>query len=289
MRFHAVFALFGLIVFTHESAADPTGKGNANSVSATAPSVSSDLWSYYESDQNPAYSVQPLFSAQLAQGAEAEQAQSEKCRRLKADIDADLGVVLRAGCKPTLAQMSKLMDNPLGNVAMDFNQIDFSRFKSDDTGKTANVTTYSNILQFPKGISENWNLINRIVLTVPSLPLEQGKIDNFSGGTTGGLAPPGSAPAPIDVFGGRTTSLGDTYYVGLFSPKKGIKHDTGGTSVWGLGFDLAFPTAFEEILGSGRFSAGPSALYAYLGPKWKIGGLLQHYWDYAGEIGRAHV
>lgn len=289
MRFHAVFALFGLIVFAHESAADPAGKGNANSVSATASSVSSDLWNYYESNQNPAYSVQPLFSDQLAQGAEAEQAQSEKCRRLAHDVDADLGVVLRAGCKPSLAQMSKLMDNPLGNVAMDFNQIDFSRFKSDRTGKTANVTTYSNILQFPKGVSENWNLINRIVLTVPSLPLEQGKIDNFSGGTTGGLAPPGSAPAPIDVFGGRTTSLGDTYYVGLFSPKKGIKHDTGGTSVWGLGFDLAFPTAFEEILGSGRFSAGPSALYAYLGPKWKIGGLLQHYWDYAGDDDRADV
>ena len=43
MRFHAVFALFGLIVFTHESAAYPAGKGNANSVSATASSVSSDL------------------------------------------------------------------------------------------------------------------------------------------------------------------------------------------------------------------------------------------------------
>ena len=57
MRFHAVFALFGLIVFTHESAADPAGKGNASSVSGTASSVSSDWWNYYESDENPAFAV----------------------------------------------------------------------------------------------------------------------------------------------------------------------------------------------------------------------------------------
>lgn len=28
---------------------------------------------------------------------------------------------------------------------------------------------------------------------------------------------------------------------------------------------------------------GPSALYAYLGPDWKIGGLLQTYFDFAGD------
>ncbi len=113
MKTLIVFAAFGLIAFAHESAADPAGKGNASSVSSTASSVRLDLWNYYESDQNPAYSIEPLSNAQLAQGAEAEQAQSEKCRRLAADVDADLGVVLRAGCKPSLAQMSKLMDNPL--------------------------------------------------------------------------------------------------------------------------------------------------------------------------------
>lgn len=83
--------------------------------------------------------------------------------------------------------------------------------------------------------------------------------------------------------------MGDIYYVGLLSPYKGIKHENGGTSVWGVGLDLAFPTATEDILGSGKFSAGPSALYAYLGPKWKLGGLLMHYWDYAGEDDREDV
>ncbi len=57
MRLPIVFALFGLFVFTHESAADPAGKGNASSVSSTASSVGSDWWNYFESDENPAYAV----------------------------------------------------------------------------------------------------------------------------------------------------------------------------------------------------------------------------------------
>ncbi len=60
-----------------------------------------------------------------------------KCLTLKSDPNVDMGVLMRAGCKPTLAQMSKLMDNPLGNVAMLFTQFDFSRLKNDSNGKTA--------------------------------------------------------------------------------------------------------------------------------------------------------
>ena len=48
----------------------------------------------------------------------------EQCAALQADLSADLGKVIAAGCKPTVAQMSKLMDNPIGNVAMLFNQLD---------------------------------------------------------------------------------------------------------------------------------------------------------------------
>ena len=78
------------------------------------------------------------------------------------------------------------------------------------------------------------------------------------------------------------------YYVGLFSPAEGI--DVGeGKFLWGAGFDLGFPTATEDVTGSGRFSAGPSGLGVYLGKKWKIGALGQHYWDYAGDSNRDDV
>ena len=59
--------------------------------------------------------------------------------------------------------------------------------------------------------------------------------------------------------------------------------------LWGLGFDLGFPTATEDILGTGKWLAGPSGLGVYMGPKWKIGALVQQYWDYAGDSDRDDV
>jgi hypothetical protein len=223
---------------------------------------------------------------------------SEECRTFRGDLDADLGDVLKAGCEPTLGQMSRLMDNPLGNVAMLFTQVDMYRMTNDDTTQVDAEYQYNymGIFQFPKGISEDWNLINRVVWTVPSIPLDQDKIDRFSprfspsqppGG--GPNQPPSSGFLPVEVFSGRTTGFGDMYYVGLFSPKEPIRHAPGKASVWGLGLDLAFPTASEDILGSGKYSAGPSALYVYLGEKVKAGGLLQQYWSYGGDGDRGDV
>ena len=226
-----------------------------------------------------------------AEGKQDVAVNSEQCRAFAADDDAKVSEIVKAGCEPTLAQMSKLMDNPVGNVAMLFTQYDWTRLRNGDNKKTGNQGVYTGILQFPKPVSENWNLISRVVWTVPSLPVDQDKIDDFSSRTSGGF-PPGGGPlippdvsgiAPIDVFDGRTTDFGDMYYVGLFSPKEPYRFKNGAVGVWGVGFDLAFPTAQEEILGSGKYSAGPSALGVYLGKKWKFGALAQQYWDFASH------
>ena len=54
---------------------------------------------------------------------------SAKCAAFRQDLDANIGTILKAGCEPSLAQMSKLMDNPLGNVAMLFTQGDWTRLE----------------------------------------------------------------------------------------------------------------------------------------------------------------
>jgi hypothetical protein len=235
----------------------------------------------------------------LAQGGEKEAGEQEtmssECAGFTKDPEADVGDIIRAGCKPTTAQMSKLMDNPLGNVAMLFTQFDLTLMNNPANDKTANKVNYMGIAQFPKRLSEKWNLINRIVWNVPSMPLDQGKIDStidraerqYSSGPGQTVLPPaGSLPAPIDLFGGRTTGFGDMYYVGLFAPKEPIKTKIGGNFLWGAGFDLGFPTATDDLLGTGKWSAGPAALGVYMGPKWKIGSLLQQYWSYAGDDDR---
>ncbi len=87
-----------------------------------------------------------LPAAAEGEGGE-EEPLSEECRAFREDAGADLGEVLRAGCEPTLAQMSRLMDNPLGNVAMLFTQFDMYRMTNDEvTGLDAELQynyTYS--------------------------------------------------------------------------------------------------------------------------------------------------
>ncbi len=235
-----------------------------------------------------------LSESQIAQAAQEEDEsaapKSAQCLEFKRDLHADLGDVLRAGCEPTLAQMSALMDNPVGNVAMLFTQIDFTHMENQANGETADKYNYMGIAQFPKGLSADWNLINRVVWNVTSMPIDSDKIDDFGTGPGGEILPPsGSPPAPLDLFDGRTTGFGDMYYVGLFSPKEPIKLEGGANVVWGAGFDLGFPTASDDLLGTGRWTAGPSALGVYLGPKWKLGALVQQYWDFAGDDDRDDV
>lgn len=218
-----------------------------------------------------------------------EEEMSAQCRAFAKDPDADLGEVIKAGCQPTLAQMSALMDNPLGNVAMLFTQFDWTLLNNPSGSDTeANKFNYMGIAQFPKGLGKNWNIINRVVWNVPSMPIDQDKITSAARqyGSLDGpviLPPVDQGPAPIDLFRGRTTGFGDLYYNGLFAPKKGKKLENGASLLWGAGFDLGFPTATEPILGTGKWLAGPSALGVYMGPKWKVGALVQQYWDYASH------
>jgi hypothetical protein len=223
-------------------------------------------------------------------GAGAEP-QSEQCLAFAKDPDADVGDIIRAGCQPTTAQMSALMDNPLGNVAMLFTQFDLYRMENKTNGEEKNKGVYTGIFQFPKKLNDDWNLINRVIWTVPSVPLDQDKIDDFELGSGPGgapMPPDGSMPAPVDLFDGRTTGFGDMYYVGLFAPSEG-EDFLNGKFLWGAGFDVMAPTATEDVLGTGKWAAGPSALGVYMGPKWKVGALGMHYWDFAGDDDRSDV
>jgi hypothetical protein len=244
-------------------------------------------------------SDQLFFLAEAEKEPEGEEESlSPECMEWRKKLDMDIGVMLRAGCQPTIGQMSALMDNPLGNVAMLFTQIDITRLENPAFDKSDNKYNYMGIAQFPKGLGKNWNIINRIIWNVPSMPVDQDKIDDAadrlerqlgSGEGSIVLPPTDTDIAPIDLFSGRTTGFGDMYYNGLFSPKKGYKTESGASLLWGLGFDLGFPTATEDILGTGKWLAGPSGLGVYMGPKWKIGALAQQYWDYAGDSDRDSV
>jgi hypothetical protein len=224
---------------------------------------------------------------------------SAECIAFRADVDANIGDIMRAGCEPTLGQMSKLMDNPIGNVAMWFNQVDIFGLTNDEVSKSRDETqvNYMGIIQIPTSISENWSIIHRGVYSVPSFPMSQSKINNASGfsppsqppGGGGPGLPPSSGPElPIDRFSGRTTGFGDMYYVGLVSPKAAPQIGDG-SFIWGLGIDQSFRTATEDVLGTGKWSTGPAALAGYLGPKVKVAALVQNYFSHSGDSDRDKV
>jgi hypothetical protein len=217
-----------------------------------------------------------------------EEELSPVCAKFAKDPDADLAEVNKAGCTPTLAQMSRLMDNPLGNVAMWINQLDVYRKEDPISKREDNMINYMGIVQFPKGISKNWNVINRIIYNIPSLPLDQSAIDDAMATGPGDMLPAPSSMLPLDLFPGSTTGFGDLYYVGLAAPKKAM--DAGnGKFLWGAGISAGFPTATEDILGAGKYTMGPSALAVYMGKKWKVGMLATNYLSYAGDDSRNDV
>jgi hypothetical protein len=103
----------------------------------------------------------------------AEEEMSAECVAYRADIDANIGDIIRAGCEPSLGQMSKLIDNPIGNVAMWINQVDLLSLTNDNinSSPTEYMSNYMGILQFPTSIAKDWNIIHRAVYSIPSVPI----------------------------------------------------------------------------------------------------------------------
>ena len=97
----------------------------------------------------------------------------------------------------------------------------------------------------------DWNLISRAL--IPALV----SVDGFIAGTPS--IPEGQ---PSDD---RKTGLGDINYSLFFSPNKTKPF------IWGLGPSINLPTATEDQLGSGKWSAGPTGV-VLVQPGWGTGG-----------------
>ena len=76
---------------------------------------------------------------------------------------------------------------------------------------------------------------------------------------------------------GYETGLGDIQLLTLAGPN----HGEG--LVWGAGATFKFPTASEDVLGQGKYQAGPAAMLFYMGKPWVAGLLYQHWWSFAGD------
>jgi hypothetical protein len=183
-------------------------------------------------------------------------------------------------------EAARQSSNPLGGQFMILlNQIDNYFLQGDATSKTRHVNTWSlqPVVPIPMKdtLGEHWIMVNR-----PTLPfVMNADVPDLGGidpGSIGGSTPP---PHPGSREGGVPFTgeggFGDMVHFSLLGQSLPQKRWGGGDLVWAVGPTFQFPTASKDELGSGKYSMGPSGVLAFIGRKFILGGLYQHWFSYA--------
>ncbi len=152
-------------------------------------------------------------------------------------------------------ELAKQAQNPLANlISLPFQNNTFFGVGPEDA--VANDLNIQPV--YPIEIAGKVNMINRFILPVK----HQGE----------------------QVAGERSApGLGDLRYTTFFSPAKPAK------VTWGVGPSFLFPTATDDRLGSGKWSAGVGGVVLTIQGPWVIGALAQNVWSFAGDENRADV
>ena len=153
-------------------------------------------------------------------------------------------------------ELAKQLANPVASlisVPMQFNYDDW------DSGGSRTFVNVQPVI--PVSIGENWNMISRTILPIVY------QEDIFPGA-------------------GSQFGTGDITQSFFFSPKE----PTAGGWVIGVGPALLLPTASDDLLGTGKWGAGPTAVVLrQTQAGWTYGALADHIWSFAGDSDRDKV
>jgi hypothetical protein len=156
------------------------------------------------------------------------------------------------------AELAKQLANPIAaliSVPFQFNWD--NDIGPDDSGSRLTLNVQPVI---PFSLNDDWNLISRTILPIVD------QQDIF----------PGS---------GDQSGLGDTVQSLFFSPKAPSSRGW----VWGVGPVLLLPTATDDLLGTGKWGAGPTAVALKQQGPWTYGALANHLWSFAGDGDRNDI
>lgn len=156
--------------------------------------------------------------------------------------------------------------NPVGSlisVPLE-NNLDFGA----DNGE-AYILNIQPVIPFRVG---DWNLINRVIAPVIRVP-----------GSIQGLPVLPQGGSDNDKKTDSRWGLGDINYSLFLSPAEP------GKVIWGVGPSLTMRTATSDLTGSGKWSAGPTAVVLAQPKPWSIGVLGRQLWSFAGSRNRDSV
>lgn len=149
-----------------------------------------------------------------------------------------------ASSEETLAKQAQ---NPVGALI----SLPFQNNTTFDVGRRDRTQNVLNIQPvWPFAIGENWNLVTRTIVPVISQPA------------------PGTD---------RTNGLGDVNFTAFISPAEP------GEIIWGAGPIFVFPTATDEVLGTDKWSLGPSVVVLTMPGPWVLGALVNNIWSVGGD------
>ncbi len=150
-----------------------------------------------------------------------------------------------------VAEMARSVQNPVANlISLPFQNNTF--FDVGPNDGTLNVLNIQPV--WPFQLNEDWNLITRTIIPVPSVP---GILEGQD----------------------RETGLGDIVFTGFVSP------NGSGDWIWGVGPVVQFPTATDSRLGAEEWGLGASVVALTMPGNWVAGALINNIWGISEDQG----
>jgi hypothetical protein len=150
--------------------------------------------------------------------------------------------------EPSAEDLAKKTQNPVADLISVPLQSNWN-FGAGSRNKTIYILNIQPVI--PISISQEWNLITRVIMPV----INQPALFAGSNGATG---------------------LGDINPTFFLSPAKP------GELIWGFGPTMTLPTATDRDLGSGKWSMGPAGVALAIQGPWVYGALINNQWSFAG-------
>ena len=162
---------------------------------------------------------------------------------------------LPAKAQESDADLAKAAQNPIGDMISLPVQNNTS-FGLGEFDRTQNVLNIQPV--YPFSMNEKWNIVTRTIAPIISQP-------HFASATE------------------STTGLGDINFTAFFAPK------APGKIIWGAGPAILLPTATDDLIGTRKWSIGPSIVALTSTGPWLAGVLVNNVWSVAGADDRADV
>ncbi len=176
-------------------------------------------------------------------------------------------------------ELAKKLQNPIASlISVPFqNNFDFGGGYNDQAFRyTLNFQPV-----IPISLGPDWNIISRTILPF----IQQNGVIPRAELRNAGAVAAGTELPRIKLSPTSQTGLGDITQSLFLSPVKPLP----GGIIAGVGPVFLIPTATLDVLGTGQFGMGPTAVLLKQTHGWTTGILANHIWSVAGERDRADV